>query len=101
MAKLQVFCVQDTKAEAFMRPWVSRTVNEALRNFASECNAPDSALAKFPNDFCLWHVGEFDEETGKVKGFAECRPLGFAVEHVRKAAEQLSMTALEGQKESQ
>lgn len=98
MAKLQVFCVQDTKAEAFMRPWVARTVNEAIRNFAAEVNTADSALMKFPNDFCLWHVGEFDEETGRVKGFAECRPLGFAVEHVRKPVEQL-MLPLKGQKE--
>jgi len=97
MAKLQLFCVQDTKAEAFMRPWVARTVNEALRNFAAEVNAVDSTLSKFPNDFCLWHVGEFDEESGKVKGFTENRALGFAVEHMRKPAEQLTLPV--GQKD--
>lgn len=41
---------------------VQRALVDGLRG------APDSLMAKHPEDFDLYHVGIFDEEAGKVTG---------------------------------
>lgn len=66
MAKLKVFAVRDSKAEAYMNPFFMRSRGEALRAFVSGVNDPQTQLCKFPADFTLFEIGEFDEESGDL-----------------------------------
>lgn len=62
----KVYSVRDAKAEAFERPWVARTRGEAIRSFSEACNDKQHPYGKYPEDFGLFEIGEFDSESGKL-----------------------------------
>jgi len=66
MSKLNVFTVLDDKAAAFLSPFFMPTIAVALRSFGSECRNPESNFAKFPEDYSLYHIGEYDEQSGSI-----------------------------------
>lgn len=61
---LQIFAVNDTKAETFGRPVFQTNVGEALRAFSDECNNEQSLLHSHPEDFHIYKLGEYDQATG-------------------------------------
>lgn len=60
----QVFSVLDAKIGSFMQPWFSATVDSARRAFFDACQDSASLLGRHPQDFTLYHLGSFDDETG-------------------------------------
>lgn len=64
--RLMMLCVRDVKAEQFSRPYFALAIGEGLRIFQLECENPESMLHRFPDDFRLFKVGEFDQLTGEV-----------------------------------
>jgi len=65
MAKLKVFCVYDSKVEAYMRPFYARSIGEALRIWESSCRDSQSGFSQYPADYTLFLTGEFDESSGR------------------------------------
>lgn len=65
---LQIVAVRDRAADAFGRPVFAHTVGQAIRSFQDEINrvAPDNEMNKHPSDFDLWHLGEFEDNSGKL-----------------------------------
>lgn len=66
MAKLFVCSVYDSKAEAFMRPMFVPAKGVAIRAFLDEANreSHDNLFYKYPDDYTLYLVSEFDEASG-------------------------------------
>lgn len=68
MAEQLMVAIRDAKAEVFSRPmfYVSRGV--AMRDFADAVNGnpEESAYAKHPEDFGLFVVGSFDDNSGML-----------------------------------
>lgn len=62
----KLYTVYDSKVEAYMKPFFLRNKGEALRSWIEICNDPQSQMFKYPSDFTLFEIGEFDENTGKV-----------------------------------
>lgn len=58
--------VKDSAVQAFNRPFFTPTIPAAVRSFTDEVNrvADDNAMYKHPDDFELWVVAAFDDETG-------------------------------------
>lgn len=67
MSQMKMFSVRDTKTEIYGPPFYSITHGEAERSFRQLANDPQSKVNKFPEDFDLYHIGEFDDETGKIE----------------------------------
>lgn len=65
-----IVSILDKAVESFGRPFVARTDNDAMRTVAMEVNraAPDNMLNTHPQDYALYRVGEWDDETGNVEG---------------------------------
>lgn len=80
MPKLKVFVVRDSKAEAYLNPFFTRTVGEALRMWDTTVNNGESQMGKYPEDFDLYESAEYDEDTGKFTQLEALRHLGKAVE---------------------
>lgn len=61
--KLVMCSIRDSKVGAFMRPFFVRSVGEAIRVFSDDVNGKDaeSVLRAHPEDFSLWHFGDFDD----------------------------------------
>lgn len=67
-----VVCVYDSAVAAYGRPFFVPSVGAAIRSFGDEVNrsAPDNTMFAHPDDYVLWYLGDFDEETGLFGGEA-------------------------------
>ena len=63
---LKAFAIHDQKSKASHTPFFKHTNGEAERDFKTAVNDTTASnnLAKYPEDFDLYHVGEYDDQTG-------------------------------------
>lgn len=68
MTTLIAVAVRDEALQAFNRPFFVNSLGLAIRSFEDECNrdSPDNPMKNHPNDFSLWHIGSYDEESGRL-----------------------------------
>ncbi|UOF82846.1 DNA binding protein vP5 [Microviridae sp.] len=61
-----IVSVKDRAADVFNRPFFVPHRNVAIRDFTDEVNrsAADNHLNKHPDDFDLYLLGQFDDNTG-------------------------------------
>lgn len=67
--KVIVVAVFDRALGGFNRPFYVAARGLAVRSFADEVNRPDGDLGKHPEDYELWQLGTWDEESGEFEGF--------------------------------
>lgn len=79
--KKPMFSVHDIKAQTFGNPFTSTNQNTAMRDFHAACNDQNSQLYKYPNDFTLYEVGEFDDYTGIIAEYTKIICLGPASDY--------------------
>lgn len=67
MTKLVVVCVFDSAIGSFARPVFVPSVGAAVRSFTDEVNrqADENPMYGHPDDFALYKVAIFDDESGK------------------------------------
>lgn len=63
---MKVFSVYDSKVGAYLAPFFCRASGEAVRAFISAVNAADHDFRRFPEDYSLFELGEFHDETGAL-----------------------------------
>lgn len=64
---VKILCsVLDMKGLFYSAPFASINENTAARDFAAAVSDKDSQIGKFPEDFRLMKVGEFDDNTGRI-----------------------------------
>lgn len=64
---MKIFAVYDSKAEAFLPPWVAKTTAVALRRFEATAQNPESDFAQFGADYTLFELGDWLENTGEIR----------------------------------
>lgn len=64
---LQAFSIYDSKAAAYAPPFFMARMELALRAFKDLVADPGSQVHKHPEDYSLYLVGEFDDNTGAFK----------------------------------
>lgn len=64
---LKMFSIRDTKGEIFNPPYYAKTHGEAERQFKTLTNDPKSTINQYPEDFDLYYLGDYDDQTGKLK----------------------------------
>lgn len=87
--KQLIFVVRDATIEASMRPIFFATKEQATRAFSFSCVNPQSDLAQDPDDYTLYQIGTYDDETQQLEGHDPIRIMtGFeavASAHARQA----------------
>jgi len=78
----KVFCVYDSKAEAYMRPFLDQSTGAAMRSFSDEVNSDskESMLATHPEDFTAFELGSWDDEKSVFDLHITPISLGLAIE---------------------
>lgn len=76
----QVFTVFDSKVGEYNRPFFARSIGEALRMFQDTVDDPKSQLHKHAADYTLFHLGEYDGESGQFHNLDSPRSCGVALE---------------------
>lgn len=63
---MKLFAVLDVKANFFLKPFSDSNTINALRGFDTAVNEFGSTFNKFPDDFALCELGDFDCQTGSL-----------------------------------
>ena len=69
---LKAFSVYDDKAKTFNTPFYKHTHGEAERDFKTAVNEvrEGNNLNKYPEDYDLFFIGEYDDQTGKFEALS-------------------------------
>lgn len=59
--KHKIFTVYDSKAEFYGQPFFAATRGIAIRMFTELANDGSSSVGKYPADFTLFEIGEYDD----------------------------------------
>jgi len=78
--QLQVYSIRDAKSEIYNPPFFSRTHGEAERNFMQLVKDEKSTVFQYPEDYDLYHLGAYDDGTGKLQPLDTPRHVVKAVE---------------------
>jgi len=62
-----IFCVHDSKADVWGRPFTVQSLGLAKRGFTEAANDATTEICKYAEDFSLWQLGSFDEQTGSLE----------------------------------
>lgn len=81
--KQQCFSVCDNKTGYFHVPFFSPTVPSGKRMFQEACRDTSTLMSKYPEDFTLWHVGEFDDNDGRLTQFDPPGQIAKALDYVK------------------
>lgn len=81
----KVFCVYDSKAEAYNSPLYVQSKGQAVRSFAEVANDKTSEIGKWPADFTLFELGEYNTDNGKFDLFDTPRSVCVAIEMITPA----------------
>ena len=84
--KTQYFAAFDSATQLFLPPFPAQTIEEAIRGFRSVVNRPDHQFNQFPEDYTLFHLGEFDTATGAFTSLSTPHNLGLAVSFLASSA---------------
>lgn len=84
--KLQIVSIRDNALDAFQQPWFTHTIGAAIRAFGDEVTrGGDSQMTKHPEDYELYHLGEYDDNNGKFTMLADGpKQIARAKDHIAK-----------------
>lgn len=75
MQKLKIYSVYDKKALAYNQPFFYHQNGQAIRAFSDAVNDSQSPFFKHPADFCLFYIGEWDDQKGIIIPTQNPQPL--------------------------
>jgi len=62
----KMYSVFDSKAETHTPPFYDHAEGRAIRTFSDCCNDPGHQFGKHPEDYTLFLIGTFDDDTGTI-----------------------------------
>lgn len=63
---MRIFTIKDEKAESFLQPFFAKNSAVALRMIEEAANDTDHNFNKHAEDFRIFEIGGFDEDTGEI-----------------------------------
>jgi len=77
---IQIFTVYDSKAEAYLQPFYMATKGQAVRAFTDMANDPNHSFYKHPEDYTLFHLGQYEDARASFHLQKTPAPIGKAIE---------------------
>jgi len=62
----KIYSVYDSKSESYTPPFYDHAEGRAIRTFSDCCNDPGHQFGMHPEDYTLFMVGTFDDDTGTI-----------------------------------
>jgi len=62
--RLRCYSIFDRKALSYHMPYYAPTDNAAVRTLSDAVADTNNSLGRHPNDYVLYYVGDFDDQTG-------------------------------------
>lgn len=64
--KMIMVAIKDRALNAYMRPFFAQTKGQAIRMFNDEINNRESPMFKHPDDYDLYYLATWDDDTGET-----------------------------------
>ncbi len=64
--QLKAYSIRDTKVNTYNVPFFAKTEEDAVRTLTRLKMDPNSNVSLFPEDFDLYYVGEYSDQTGTI-----------------------------------
>lgn len=66
--KYLLFAVKDKALDSYSAPFAQATIEAGLRMWRDLVmfGEAENRYRRSPDDFCLYHIGEYDDETGEL-----------------------------------
>jgi len=64
--KYQIYTIFDNVAKLYHPPMFLMNDAVAIRNITTLKNDPSTSLGQNPNDFNMYHIGEYDDLMGEI-----------------------------------
>lgn len=81
--QLTIFSIYDSKAEAYIQPFFAPNAPTGLRMFGDAANDETTMFAKHGEDYTLFELGTFDQNTGETTIHKAHKSHGTALQHQR------------------
>ena len=81
--RYNVYAVYDSVAKAHMMPMYFHNHAQAERSFSDAINDEGSNFNKHPEDYVLTHIGNWDDESGKIEPIEVLETMGTGVKYLR------------------
>jgi hypothetical protein len=88
--KLYTFSVMDLKAETFMPPFFMHNEKLAERAFGDAANEGEHMFSKHPEDYALYCIGTWDDDTGQFENYQTPKSLGIAAQYINKPKQEVN-----------
>jgi len=80
---LMMYAVYDHKAKAYGQPKLDYNTATCLRWFSDLVNKDGHPWQAHPEDYTLFQLGEYDDQSGMILPLTTPTPIGKAVEYVK------------------
>lgn len=91
--KLNLYTVFDSQAQRAVVPFVRDNDDVAKRDFISIINNPETPFGKHPEDYFLYYVGEWNDESMNASSFGEPTRIMTGVDALKKQKQDLDAIA--------
>ena len=61
----EILAIRDKKANVYLPPFFTDNANTARRSLALPANSDESFIGLYPEDYDVYRLGHFDEQTGR------------------------------------
>lgn len=79
---VKMFMILDAKADAFNLPFCMATRGLAVREFTEQANSKESMIGRYPDDYSLYEIAEFDTQDGKISPYEVRKLIGTGRDYV-------------------
>lgn len=86
--KLKVFSILDVKAESFLELICFTTIGEAERFVKNLVSKANTNFSKYPEDFVLYQIGEYNAVKGLLMPFDKPSHVGKLLDFVPKVSKE-------------
>ena len=79
--KLKIFAIFDSKAEAYLPPFMMQATGLAIRTFQDMACDPKHQVGAHPEDYTLFEIGEYSQHDASIDMLEAKVPLGTGIEY--------------------
>lgn len=65
--KFKIFAIFDNKAKCYSTPFFLSEEGQAVRHFTDMANDPDHSIGKHPEDYTLFRIGAYADNTAAIE----------------------------------
>lgn len=86
----KIFTIYDSKIGVYAKPFVMQTRGEALRGWMDIVNDDTTQFFKHPEDFTLFEIASYNDETGTFENNNTPHSVGTAVEFRKRGVPEIT-----------